>query len=57
MERKKNHPLFDEISNLMLQGKISRRNFIRYAALLGMSATAAYKMAGLVEPKAAYAGI
>lgn len=41
------HPKVHEARNLMEGGRMSRREFVRIAALLGMSAGAAYAMAGL----------
>lgn len=34
----------------MNEGAISRRDFLRRSTLLGLSATAAYAMAGMVDP-------
>lgn len=44
------HPKVSEAFGLMKRGRMNRREFIRIAALLGVSATAAYTMAGLPSP-------
>ena len=44
------HPKVHEAFRLMKKGRMDRREFIRVAALLGTSATAAYALAGLPEP-------
>jgi|FEC22Drversion2_1045045.scaffolds.fasta_scaffold00075_51 peptide/nickel transport system substrate-binding protein len=41
------HPKVHEARDLMNRGRMSRREFVRIAALLGLSAGAAYSMAGL----------
>ena len=41
------HPKAREAFDLMERGRLSRREFIRVAALLGVAAPVAYKMAGL----------
>ena len=57
-ERKRLHPAIPEMKDQMDKGKISRREFMRYGALLGLSVTAAGQIAGLVLPRsAAAAGI
>ncbi|HHP7236230.1 MAG TPA: hypothetical protein ACFCUC_16495, partial [Desulfobacterales bacterium] len=53
--KKEIHPWIPELKNQFANGKISRREFIRYAALLGMSAAAAMQMVGLAWPKKAFA--
>ncbi|MBT4638119.1 MAG: twin-arginine translocation signal domain-containing protein, partial [Deltaproteobacteria bacterium] len=45
---KENHILVDDLKKDLDQGRVSRREFIRYAALLGVSATAATQMAGMM---------
>lgn len=40
------HPYIPEIADEMLRGRVDRREFLRTATLLGMSATAAYGVAG-----------
>lgn len=47
------HPKIAEAQDLMQGGRMGRRQFVRIAALLGMSAGAAYAMAGLPDPAAA----
>lgn len=47
------HPKVVEARALMEGGRMGRRQFVRIAALLGMSAGAAYAMAGLPDPAAA----
>ena len=44
------HPKASEAFELMERGRLSRRDFIRVAALTGVAATAAYAMAGLPSP-------
>jgi peptide/nickel transport system substrate-binding protein len=48
--RDSDHPKVHEAFRLMKSGRMDRREFIRVAALLGTSATAAYALAGLPEP-------
>ena len=50
------HPKAKEALELMERGRLSRREFIRVAALTGLSAGAAYAMAGLPSPALAQAG-
>ena len=54
-EREKIHPLIHELAESLRQGGLTRREFIRYAALLGLSVGSASKMAGLPWPKEASA--
>jgi peptide/nickel transport system substrate-binding protein len=42
------HPYLPELADLLRQGRVNRRDFLRTATLLGMSATAAYAMAGSI---------
>ena len=49
------HPAIKEYKSTLDRGKMSRRDFIRYASLLGMSAVAASQMAGLGWPLKAMA--
>lgn len=42
------HPYLPELADLLRQGRVGRREFLRTATLLGMSATAAYAMAGSI---------
>ena len=44
------HPKVDEAFGLMEKGRMSRREFVRVAALLGVSAGTAYAVAGLPIP-------
>ena len=50
------HPKAKEAFDLMERGRLSRREFIRVAALTGVAAGAAYAMAGLPAPAFAQAG-
>ena len=54
-QKEKIHPAITEFKDQMDKGKLSRREFIRYSALLGLSVTAAGQLAGLVMPKKAVA--
>jgi peptide/nickel transport system substrate-binding protein len=54
-EREKIHPLIHELAKSLRQGELTRREFIRYAALLGLSVGAASQTAGLPWPKEASA--
>jgi peptide/nickel transport system substrate-binding protein len=57
-DKKKMHPAIPELKAQLDKGKMSRREFISYSALLGLSVTAAGQIAGLVMPReAAAAGI
>ncbi|MEP3278414.1 MAG: ABC transporter substrate-binding protein [Stappiaceae bacterium] len=47
---KNQHPKVAEAKNLMDGGRMSRREFVRIAALMGVGAGAAYSMAGLPNP-------
>jgi peptide/nickel transport system substrate-binding protein len=49
------HPAIYDFKADMDKGKITRRDFLRYATLLGMSAVAASQMAGLSWPKKVFA--
>ena len=51
---KTTHPLIPELVDQLKKGGISRREFVQSAAVLGVSATAAYALAG-VSPRAALA--
>jgi len=42
------HPLIPELQEQLAEGKISRRQFLRYSTLLGLSAGAAYVAAGKI---------
>lgn len=54
-EKEKIHPWIDEIRQYLDQGRLSRREFVRYAALLGISVGAASQIAGLTRPRRAAA--
>ena len=43
------HPYIPELREQLRKGDIDRREFLRTATLLGVSATAAYAMAGVVS--------
>jgi peptide/nickel transport system substrate-binding protein len=47
MTTKRIHPGVEEMKKALADGKCSRREFLRTVTLLGVSATAAYSMAGL----------
>jgi peptide/nickel transport system substrate-binding protein len=51
----KSHSHLDTLKADLAGGQISRRDFVRYAALLGMSASAAYASVGLVPGLAPFA--
>jgi peptide/nickel transport system substrate-binding protein len=44
------HPYIPTLINEMTDGAISRRDFLRKSTLLGLSAAAAYSVAGMVDP-------
>ncbi len=54
-QKEKIHPAIPELKEQMDKGKLSRREFIRYSALLGLSVTAAGQLAGLMVPEKAVA--
>jgi peptide/nickel transport system substrate-binding protein len=45
------HPSIAELQDDLNKGKMSRREFMRYAVLLGVSVTSAAQLAGMVFPK------
>lgn len=49
------HPAIYDLKSDMENGKMSRREFLRFATLLGMSAAAATQLAGLAWPVKAFA--
>ncbi len=55
MSEEKEHALLPELKRQLAEKKLDRREFVRYACLLGMSASAAYAMAGLAMPEPARA--
>jgi peptide/nickel transport system substrate-binding protein len=54
-EKKRVHPAIHDFKVDMDKGRITRREFLRYATLLGMSTVAASQMAGFTWPKKAFA--
>ena len=46
LKRPKPHPVIPELAEKLANGEVSRRDFIRTSTLLGLSAGAAYTMAG-----------
>ncbi len=54
-ERENLHPAINDLKVDLNNGKLTRRDFLRYATLLGMSAAAATQMAGLTWPTKAFA--
>jgi peptide/nickel transport system substrate-binding protein len=54
-EKKRVHPAIPDFKVDMDKGRITRREFLRYATLLGMSTVAASQMAGFTWPKKAFA--
>ena len=54
-EKEKLHPAINDLKVDLDKGKLTRRDFLRYATLLGMSAAAASQMAGLMWPRKALA--
>jgi peptide/nickel transport system substrate-binding protein len=55
MKKKKYHPYIPELVNLLENGKVTRREFIRNAALLGVSVGVASQIAGMPFAKRAFA--
>jgi peptide/nickel transport system substrate-binding protein len=54
-EKDKLHPAIKDLKVDLDKGKLTRRDFLRYATLLGMSAAAASQMAGFTWPRKAFA--
>jgi peptide/nickel transport system substrate-binding protein len=54
-DKKDIHPWIPELEGYLRQGKLSRREFVRYATLLGMSAAAASQLAGWIRPRDVFA--
>ena len=50
-EKETLHPAIHDLKADLDKGKLTRREFLRYSTLLGMSAFAATQMAGLGLPK------
>ena len=53
--KRKQHPYIPELKEQLRKGEIDRREFLRTATLLGLSAASAYAMAGALGHKRAYA--
>jgi len=51
------HPWIPELRDQLEKGKLTRRDFIRYASLLGLSAAAAASMVGMPLPRKAFAAV
>jgi len=51
MKEKKVHPGVEQMTKALTDGKCSRREFLRTVTLLGVSATAAYSLAGTILGK------
>ena len=49
--KKEVHPYIPELKELFRNGRITRREFLRNATLLGMSAAGAYAFAGVIRPR------
>ena len=56
-EKGKMHPGVEQLRDDLKKGKISRREFLRYSCLLGLSVTAAGQIAGLAFPRKAAAAV
>ena len=50
MSERHEHPYIPRLQDELCEGRISRREFLRMATLLGVSASAAYGLLGLVDP-------
>jgi peptide/nickel transport system substrate-binding protein len=50
MEEKKIHPLIPEAQNMLQKGQISRRDFLRFSTLLGLSFASAKYLAACASP-------
>lgn len=55
MSADKEHALLPDVKRQFAEKKMDRREFVRYATLLGMSSAAAYSFAGLTAPGTAQA--
>ena len=55
MKKERIHPAIQDLKVDLDNGRLTRRQFIRYATLLGLSAFAAAQMAGLAWPRKAMA--
>ncbi len=56
-EKEKIHPGIEQLRDDLNKGRLSRREFLRYSALLGLSVTAAGQIAGLAFPRKAAAAV
>ena len=50
MSERHEHPYIPRLKDELVEGRISRREFLRIATLLGVSAACAYGLLGLVDP-------
>jgi len=57
MNKEKHHPLIDEMLDQLNQGKIDRRQFLRFSTLLGLSAGAAMALGGFGPLRKAWAAV
>jgi len=55
MEQKKIHPLIPEAQEMLRKGQISRRDFLRFSTLLGLSVASAQFLAACASPTATQA--
>ena len=53
MREDKENPLMKKVKDQFADGRMDRREFLRYSTLLGMSATTAYSLAGMSVARAA----
>jgi peptide/nickel transport system substrate-binding protein len=50
MRSEPKHPLLDKVERQFFDGKMNRRDFIRFSTLLGVGAGTAYALAGIADP-------
>ncbi|HVF65971.1 MAG TPA: ABC transporter substrate-binding protein [Casimicrobiaceae bacterium] len=55
MSRSREHPYISRLKKEYNRGRVDRREFLRTATLLGVSATAAYGLLGLADPGRSFA--
>jgi len=55
MSSDREHVFIPKLREYLAAGRIDRREFLRTATLLGLSASTAYAFAGVVDPRAAFA--
>ena len=55
MEKQRMHPYIPELIDQFEKGKLTRREFLRYAALLGLSVGVASSLLGLPRPRSIFA--